>query len=37
VLVRVKGKGFRACSGVLHGGDAVAADGCSGHRGARAG
>jgi hypothetical protein len=33
VLVRVKGKGFMAWSGVLHGGDVVAADGRSGHRG----
>jgi hypothetical protein len=33
VLVRVKGKGFTAWSGVLHGGDVVAADGRSGHRG----
>jgi hypothetical protein len=37
VLVHVKGKGFKACSGVLHGGDAVATDGRSGHRGVRAG
>jgi hypothetical protein len=37
VLVRVKSKSSRACSGVLHGGDVVAADGHSGHRGARAG
>jgi hypothetical protein len=33
VLVRVKGKGFKACSGVLHGGDVVATDGRSGYRG----
>jgi hypothetical protein len=33
VLVRMKGKGFKAWSGVLHGGDVVAADGRSGYRG----
>jgi hypothetical protein len=33
VLVRAKDKSFRACPGVLHGGDAVAADGRSGSRG----
>jgi hypothetical protein len=33
VLVRVKGKGFKACSGVLHGGGAVATVVRSGHRG----
>jgi hypothetical protein len=33
VLVRVKGKGFKACSGVLHGGGVVATDGRSGYRG----
>jgi hypothetical protein len=33
-LVRAKDKSFRACSGALHGGDAVAADGRSGSRGA---
>jgi hypothetical protein len=37
VLVRVKGKGFKACSGVLHGSDVVATDGRSGHRGVCAG
>jgi hypothetical protein len=30
VLVRAKDKSSRACPGVLHGGDAVAADGRSG-------
>jgi hypothetical protein len=30
VLVRVKSKGFKACSGVLHGGGVVATDGRSG-------
>jgi hypothetical protein len=37
VLVRVNGKDFKACSGVLHDGDAVATDGRSGYRGARTG
>jgi hypothetical protein len=33
VLVRVKGKGFKAWSGVLRGGGVVATDGRSGYRG----
>jgi hypothetical protein len=33
-LMRTKDKSFGACPGALHGGDAVAADGRSGNRGA---